>query len=112
MTNCETCGSPNSIGVACVPGVPYSAAYCQTCLRNNAHPEWIVRAQIIEVGCDPAAIVDWFLNEYTFALGVYMTVRDYMKFCPVTQAEIDKFNDAYCAAYESSMISQPTTPSL
>lgn len=35
---CEVCNKAESIGVCCVPGVPYSAAYCRGCLEANAHP--------------------------------------------------------------------------
>ena len=35
---CEVCNSEEAIGVCSVPGIPYSAAYCQPCLDCNAHP--------------------------------------------------------------------------
>lgn len=38
MLNCETCGKNPGIAVLCVPGVPYSASYCQECLNADAHP--------------------------------------------------------------------------
>lgn len=38
MPICEVCNANTSIGVACVPGIPASAAYCAVCLRANAHP--------------------------------------------------------------------------
>lgn len=38
LGTCEVCGKNAAIRVACVPGVPYSAAYCQACLDANAHP--------------------------------------------------------------------------
>lgn len=50
MTPCETCGSDNPVGVACVPGVPYSAAYCQACLDAGAHPWNILVANTVCVG--------------------------------------------------------------
>jgi hypothetical protein len=42
MTTCETCGGGNVVGVASVPGIPYSAAYCRACLEANAHPWFIL----------------------------------------------------------------------
>lgn len=46
MTNwhvkCETCQQNDAVGVAAVPGIPYSAAYCDDCLRANAHPWWLL----------------------------------------------------------------------
>lgn len=47
---CETCGSNSVLGVACVPGVPYSAAYCKECLNANAHPWKILVANTCCLG--------------------------------------------------------------
>lgn len=44
MPTCEVCQKEKAVGVCCVPGVPYSAAYCKTCLEANAHPYGIVVA--------------------------------------------------------------------
>lgn len=44
MPICEVCRKNQAVGVACVPGVPYSAAYCRACLEANAHPYFIVVA--------------------------------------------------------------------
>jgi hypothetical protein len=41
---CEACNKNEAIGVASVPGVPYSAAYCKECLKNNNHPMFILIA--------------------------------------------------------------------
>lgn len=38
MSKCEVCKDRPAIAVACVPGVPYSAGYCQQCLEADAHP--------------------------------------------------------------------------
>lgn len=35
---CDVCGEHKEVGVASVPGVPMSVAYCTDCLRANAHP--------------------------------------------------------------------------
>lgn len=45
---CEVCLQNEAIGVASVPGIPYSAAYCTECLKANAHP-W--RILVAEVSC-------------------------------------------------------------
>jgi pentatricopeptide repeat protein len=42
---CEVCNKNEPVGVACVPGVPYSAAYCEECIRAKAHPIGILMAQ-------------------------------------------------------------------
>jgi hypothetical protein len=58
---CETCGVNNAIGVAAVPGVPYSAAYCASCIKANAHPWWLVVANTADIGgLDDAA--DWWVE--------------------------------------------------
>ena len=41
---CEVCGKNTSVGVACIPMVPMSVAYCQECLNANAHPWWALVA--------------------------------------------------------------------
>lgn len=50
MNICEVCDKNESVGVACVPGIPYSAAYCIECLKANAHPWHILVAQAACVG--------------------------------------------------------------
>lgn len=41
---CDVCEKNLEIGVACVPGLPISVAYCQQCLNANAHPWWTLVA--------------------------------------------------------------------
>jgi hypothetical protein len=50
MPTCEVCKKEQAVGVCCVPGVPYSAAYCKTCLDANAHPYFIVVANTACIG--------------------------------------------------------------
>ena len=47
---CEVCKKNEAVGVACVPGIPYSAAYCKDCLKADAHPLGIVMANTICCG--------------------------------------------------------------
>lgn len=47
---CETCQHDNAIGVASVPGIPYSAAYCEACIKANAHPWWLLVANTADIG--------------------------------------------------------------
>jgi len=42
--SCDVCNKNDEIGVACIPGIPCSAAYCQECLDANAHPWWAIVA--------------------------------------------------------------------
>jgi len=44
MPICEVCNKNVSVGVACVPAVPISCAYCKECLEANAHPWWVLVA--------------------------------------------------------------------
>ena len=44
MCICQVCNIKESVIVACVPGVPMSAAYCQSCVDNQVHPLDILAA--------------------------------------------------------------------
>lgn len=57
---CESCGSTENIaGVACVPGVPYSACYCVPCLRANSHPLPILVANTAVCGGLDQMCAEW-----------------------------------------------------
>lgn len=57
--NCDVCGTGATLGVACVPGLPISVAYCEDCLRAGAHPyETLVIATADLGGLDDSA--DWW----------------------------------------------------
>ena len=47
---CEVCNKNEAIGVACVPMVPISVAYCTKCLEANAHP-WDILVSITASCC-------------------------------------------------------------
>jgi hypothetical protein len=57
---CETCQHNNAIGVASVPGIPYSAAYCDDCLRANAHPWWLLVANQCAIGEPFESAAPWW----------------------------------------------------
>jgi len=59
MTTCEVCEKNEAIGVASVPGVPYSAAYCNECLNANAHPYFIIVANTACIGGYDQANNQW-----------------------------------------------------
>jgi len=42
---CQCCGMNPSVGVAAVPGVPMSIAWCEECLRAGIVPLWVCFAQ-------------------------------------------------------------------
>ena len=47
---CEVCKNEPAVGVCCVPGVAYSAAYGKECLEADAHPWDILVANTVCVG--------------------------------------------------------------
>ena len=56
---CEVCGKNEAVGVACVPMVPMSCAYCSECLRVNAHPWGVLVANTICIGGLDQANEEW-----------------------------------------------------
>jgi hypothetical protein len=59
VLRCDVCNERASVGVAAVPGVPMSCAYCKECLQANAHPIYVVIGNTALVGgYDNAA--DWW----------------------------------------------------
>jgi len=47
---CESCKTAQATLVISVPGVPYSAGYCQECLNHNSHPMGILIANTAAIG--------------------------------------------------------------
>lgn len=47
---CDVCEAEPTVGVASVPGVPISVAYCRKCLEANAHPWWVLVANTACMG--------------------------------------------------------------
>lgn len=75
------------MGVACVPGIPYSAAYGRNCLQRHADPYEIVRANI--ACCNgPEHVAEWVLGTMTFVDGEYITMRQALERYPMTPEEI------------------------
>lgn len=44
---CDVCKTNKAIGVAAIPMVPMSAAYCRECLEANSHPMFILIANTV-----------------------------------------------------------------
>lgn len=87
LGQCEVCKQEPAVGVACVPGIPYSAAYGRNCLQNYADPYEIVRANI--ACCNgPENVAEWVLDGLTFLDGEYITFREALKRYPMTPEEI------------------------
>lgn len=86
---CETCKTRAPKGVACVPCVPLSVAYCQECLDNNAHPFWVLKASVAING-GPVHTAAWFLDKMnTFVDGGYMTLRAALEKYPLGPEDIN-----------------------
>lgn len=47
---CDACTKNEAIGVACVPMVPCSMAYCKECLQANSHPMNVLIANTACIG--------------------------------------------------------------
>jgi len=47
---CDACGKNKAVGVACVPMVPCSMAYCRECLQHNSHPMNVLIANTACIG--------------------------------------------------------------
>lgn len=40
MSICEVCDERETVHVLSVPGLPYSAGYCEECAKSGANPYW------------------------------------------------------------------------
>lgn len=56
---CEVCKRNKAVGVAAVPMVPMSVAYCRECLEANSHPLHILIANTVCVGGLERASEGW-----------------------------------------------------
>jgi hypothetical protein len=72
---CDLCGSPDYVGVACVPAFPVSLAWCKHCLAHGAMPLFCAEATLCldsldlrqtkeMIGLDQMLSIcaDWFLD--------------------------------------------------
>jgi hypothetical protein len=84
---CEVCRLEPAIGVACVPGIPYSAAYGFDCLQRRADPYSILRANVLCLGGEENA-ASWFLDTMTYVDGEYMMLREALRRHPITEEEM------------------------
>lgn len=70
---CEVCGNRGVAGVASSCLAPYSAAYCGTCLENNADCYWLLIHVYYDVGHRGEGIADWVKELKTYRDGHYIT---------------------------------------
>jgi hypothetical protein len=57
---CEVCHKRKSVGVASVPGVPMSVAYCRHCLLNDLQPMEVLIAHTACGGESLATSISWW----------------------------------------------------
>lgn len=86
---CEVCQREAAVGVACVPGIPMSAAYGRECLDRGADPYWAIRANVMCCG-GPDHVNPEYLKTVTFLDGEYITLSEALKRYPPTEQEIRK----------------------
>lgn len=86
-SKCEVCNQEPMVGVAAVPGIPYSAAYGRECLNRGADPYWIIRANVACCG-GAEHTADWALDTLTFVDEEYITLRAALERYPLTAAEL------------------------
>lgn len=58
---CDVCDKNVALGVAAMPGVPISFAYCRECIQANAHPYGIVVANTGMCG-GMGDVAGWWLD--------------------------------------------------
>ena len=46
---CQCCEKEESVGVACLPGIPMSVAMCARCVKSRRYPWWVVVANTVLV---------------------------------------------------------------
>lgn len=78
---CDNESSDRILGVAAIPGVPMSIAWCVLCLqKRNVVPAFVFEHDFIHVaGGDPSRLVDWARERETWADGRYMSFEEYVK---------------------------------
>jgi hypothetical protein len=83
--------------------MPISVCYGRTCLSKNADPWWAIRNLIVTCGGVAAVDPAYLEARTTFLDGEYMTIKEALTRQPITQEEIDRFNEEYirhCAGGE------------
>lgn len=80
---CEVCGGQSGgrhLGVAAIPGVPMSIAWCDECLHRNTAPAFIFEYDFIHVaGGNLDHLAEWARNRETWADGKYIAFDEFVK---------------------------------
>ncbi|MFA5377486.1 MAG: hypothetical protein WC455_17175 [Dehalococcoidia bacterium] len=88
---CDACGERPAVGVAGVPMVPMSGAYCLTCLQTNNHPMYVLIANTICCDGLENCRKEW-VDMVLCSLGAQRKTLDW--FNAEVQKGIDDFNKA------------------
>lgn len=78
---CEVCDGGSKglyAGVACIPGVPISVAWCLSCVERSAVPLFVVEVNAWSMGFAADRAEPWFLEQTLWVDGKYVTVREWM----------------------------------
>jgi hypothetical protein len=59
LGKCNCCDDRQAIGVAAIPGIPMSVAWCYPCLQSGAIPYWAAVANTSLIGGIEAAAEWW-----------------------------------------------------
>jgi len=81
--HCGVCGGQSGgahVGVAAIPGVPMSIAWCRECLERESAPAFVFEHDWVFVANgDPDALNDWAKLRVTWADGHYVPFLEYVK---------------------------------
>jgi hypothetical protein len=89
VVQCEACHQEPAIGVACVPGIPYSAAYGRNCLNANIQPYGIVRCTVACAGGVDSIYPEYLDYTNVWCDGKVMTLREALVLHPMTDEELN-----------------------
>jgi len=88
---CDVCNKEEIFGVASIPGIPMSVAYCKNCINADAHPIWAIRGNIVCCG-GVEHINPNYLNTVVYSQdGDYITIEEDLKRRPFTEIELTQF---------------------
>jgi hypothetical protein len=97
---CEVCMGESGgkfVGVASIPGVPMSIAWCDSCLKHDCAPSFVFDHDFLFVANGNLdALHPWALERETWVDGKYVTFADYVK--KFTPADVEKAHAEYEAA--------------
>jgi reverse gyrase len=68
------------VGVACVPSVPLSIAWCSNCIQRDAAPDYVFEHDFIFVANgDVNNLCEWARTRVTWVDGKYISFDEYVR---------------------------------